>query len=334
MRCLIKKDTQIIPFNRVTIVSYGHRNSNYATIDVSKDVNTMSDIALIAYAYDQTVRIYASTTTELVETARLIHQTWPTATAAFGRFLTVSAMMGLMYKKGERLTLRIKGDGPIGSMTVEALPDGEVRGDISHPAVYLKYDDSSLSHKLNVGGAVGKGFLHVTKDLQMKEYFTSSCELQTGEIGDDFTYYFATSEQTPSSVGLGVLVDTDQSVRAAGGYILQLMPGVTESTISRIEAIIKNLKPVSTMIDEGMTPEDMITLLSDGTGKVIESHPVSYTCHCSKHGFARSLSALDEKTLAVLIEEDGEAQVVCHFCHRQYHFSKDELEKIKNARKR
>ncbi len=293
----------------------------------------MNDVALIAHAYDQTVRIYVSQTTELVETARLIHGTWPTATAAFGRFLTVSAMMGLMYKKGERLTLRIKGDGPIGSMTVEATPEGEVRGDIKNPAVYLKYDDPSLSHKLNVGAAVGNGMLHVTKDLQMKDYFTSSCELQSGEIGDDFTYYFATSEQTPASVGLGVLVETDQSVRASGGYILQLMPGVTDETIQRIEAIISSLKPVSTMIDEGMTSEDILNLLSDGTGEVIMRHPLSYACHCSKDGFARSLSALDDETMDVLIEEDGEAEVVCHFCHKQYHFSKTELETIKHTRK-
>ena len=293
----------------------------------------MHDIALIAHAYDKTVRIYVARTTGLVETAREIHQTWPTATAAFGRFLTVSAMMGLMYKKGERLTLRIKGDGPVGSMLVEANPDGEVRGDISNPAVYLKYDDPDKAHKLNVGAAVGQGFIHVTKDLAMKEFFTSSSEIQTGEIGDDFTYYFAVSEQTPSSVGLGVLVDTDQSVRASGGYIIQLMPDVTEETVKAVEKTISGLKPVSTMIDEGMTPEEMVDLLSGGTGTVIAEKPLGYVCHCSKDGFARSLSALDNETMDVLIEEDGQAEIVCHFCHKHYHFDKDELEMIKSSRK-
>jgi molecular chaperone Hsp33 len=201
----------------------------------------MPDYAVIAQAYDQTVRIYAAQTNELVETARTIHETWPTATAAFGRFLTVSAMMGLMYKDEERITLRIKGDGPIKHMLIEANPQGEVRGEIGNPHVYMVYEDGPKKGKLNVGTAVGRGFLHVTKDLRMRDYFTSSSELQTGEIADDFTYYFTLSEQTPASVGLGVLVDTDQSVLAAGGYILQLMPNVTDETIQHIESVISNL---------------------------------------------------------------------------------------------
>ena len=294
----------------------------------------MKDYALIAYAYDKSVRIYVATTTHLVEEARKIHETWPTATAAFGRFLTASAMMGLMYKKGERITLKIKSDGPISSMLVEANPEGEVRGEINNPQVYLKYEDGPKKGKLNVGQAVGNGFLYVTKDLNMKEYFTSSAELQTGEIGDDFTYYFALSEQSPSSVGLGVLVNVDMSVLASGGYILQLMPNVSDEVISHLESVIAKLPPISSLINDGKTPEEILNLLSDGTHQILEKKALSYTCHCSKEGFARSLSALDQDTMHDLIHEDEGAEIVCHFCHKKYHFDKSELEEINLKRKK
>ncbi len=294
----------------------------------------MNDYALIAYAYDKSVRIYVSTTTELVEKARQIHKTWPTATAAFGRFLTVSAMMGLMYKKGERITLKTKSDGPISSMLVEANPDGEVRGELNNPAVYLKYEDGPKKGKLNVGSAIGHGFLYVTKDLNMKEYFTSSAALQTGEIADDFTYYFALSEQVPSSVGLGVLVNVDQSVLSSGGYILQLMPNVKDETISHLESVISKLPPISSLINDGKTPEEILALLSDNSYQILEKKPLSYTCHCSKEGFKKSLSALDHDTMHDLIYEDEGAEIICHFCNKKYHFSKDELASIDRNRKK
>jgi molecular chaperone Hsp33 len=293
----------------------------------------MNDYALISYAYNKTIRIYVASSTHLVEEARRIHQTWPTATAAFGRFLTVSAMMGLMYKDDEKITLRIKGDGPIGSMLVEANTLGEVRGEILNPHVYLKYEEGPKKGKLNVGAAVGSGFLHVTKDLGMKDYFTSSSELQTGEIGDDFTYYFAVSEQVPSSVGVGVLVDTDQTVLASGGYILQVMPECQEETLVFLESLIPKLPPMSSLIQEGKTPEEILNLLANGTEQILSKHEISYTCHCSKDGFARSLSALDDPTLDSLIHEDGKAEIECHFCKKQYVFDKKELEEIKINRK-
>jgi molecular chaperone Hsp33 len=293
----------------------------------------MNDYALISYAYNKTIRIYVASSTHLVEEARRIHQTWPTATAAFGRFLTVSAMMGLMYKDDEKITLRIKGDGPIGSMLVEANTLGEVRGEILNPHVYLKYEEGPKKGKLNVGDAVGSGFLHVTKDLGMKDYFTSSSELQTGEIGDDFTYYFALSEQVPSSVGVGVLVDIDQTVLASGGYILQVMPECQEETLVFLESLIPKLPPMSSLIQEGKTPEEILNLLANGTEQILSKHEISYTCHCSKDGFARSLSALDDPTLDSLIHEDGKAEIECHFCKKQYVFDKKELEEIKINRK-
>jgi molecular chaperone Hsp33 len=289
----------------------------------------MKDYALISYAYNKTVRIYVANSTNLVEKARQIHHTWPTATAAFGRFLTISVMMGLMYKEDETLTLRIKGDGPIGVMLVEANSKGEVRGEIQNPNVYLVYEDGLKKGKLNVGSAVGNGFLHVTKDLNMKDYFTSSSEIQTGEIAEDFVYYFALSEQINSSVGLGVLVDKDQKVISSGGYILQLMPNVSEETITHLESVIANIPPVSELIHLKKTPEDILKILSSNTEEILAKREIKYHCHCTKDGFARSLSALDKKTMDELIDEDEKAEIECHFCKKKYVFSKNELIKIK-----
>ena len=294
----------------------------------------MKDYALISYAYDKTVRIYASTTTNLVEEARNLHHTWPTDTAALGRVLTVSAMMGLMYKEGERITVRIKGDGPIGPITVESSGSGEVRAEILNPEVYIKYEDGPKAGKLNVGAAIGKGFLFVTKDLNMREYFTSSSELQSGEIGDDFTYYFTLSDQIPSSVGVGVLVDIDQHVLASGGYILQLMPNCLEPTITHLEKLIAELPPVSSLIEQGQSPEDIIHLLADGTEEILSKRELAYVCNCSKDRFARSLAALDDQTLDELILDDEKAEVECHFCHKKYHYSKSDLLAIKQSRKK
>ena len=289
----------------------------------------MNDYLLISTAYEQSVRIYVACSTNLVEEARKIHQTWPTATAAFGRFLTASVMMGMMYKDKERITLRIQGNGPIESMLVEANTFGEVRGEIKNPNVYMKYEDGPKKGKLNVGAAVGQGFLHITKDLGMKDFFTSSAELQTGEIGDDFTYYFATSEQTPSSVGVGVLVNIDQKVKASGGYILQVLPNASEETIVHLEEIISHLPPISTLIDHGQTPEEILSILSSGTEKILTKHPISYQCHCSREGFKKSLSTLDDQTLHAIIHEDGQAEIECHFCKKKYLFTKEELIGIK-----
>jgi len=285
----------------------------------------MEDYVLIGHAYNKTVRIYTALTTKTVETAHVLHQTWPTASAALGRFLTASAMMGLMYKDNERLTLRIKGDGPIGSMTVEANGLGEVRADISNPEVYMTYHDGPKKGKLAVGKAVGEGFLFVTKDLLMKEYYTSSSTLQTGEIADDFTYYFTTSEQTNSSVGLGVLVNPDQSIQTSGGYILQLMPGVTEETIAEIETMISNLKPITTLYEAGETPETLFERLSKNTGVILDKRPIQYKCPCSYEGFLTSLSTLSDEALKPLADEDHGAHITCHFCKKEYNISESDI---------
>jgi molecular chaperone Hsp33 len=300
---------------------------------VERGLKKMKDYVLISYAYQKQVRIYVATSTYLVEEARRIHQTYPTATAALGRFLTISAMMGLMYKGDERITLRIKGDGPIGSMLVEANAKGEVRGEIQNGGVYLSYENGPNKGKLAVGLAVGRGFIHVTKDLGMKDYFTSSSEIQTGEIADDFTYYFTVSEQTPSSVGLGVLVGEDTHVLASGGFIIQVMPNATLETISILENILKEIKPVSTMIFEKMTPYDILNVLASGTEEILSKVEIKYHCPCSKEKFEKSLIALDEKTLEEMILEDEHAEIECHFCRKKYHFNKQELLSIQSKRK-
>jgi molecular chaperone Hsp33 len=285
----------------------------------------MEDYVLIGHAYNKTVRIYTALTTKTVETAHSLHQTWPTASAALGRFLTASAMMGFMYKDNERITLRIKGNGPIGSMTVEANGLGEVRADIANPEVYMTYHDGPKKGKLAVGKAVGEGFLFVTKDLLMKDYYTSSSDLQTGEIADDFTYYFTTSEQTNSSVGLGVLVNPDQSIQTSGGYILQLMPGVTEDTILQIEAIISTLEPITTLYEAGETPETLFHRLSNHTGLILDKKPITYACPCSYEGFLTSLSSLSRDALLPLADEDHGAHITCHFCKKTYHITEHDL---------
>lgn len=288
----------------------------------------MKDYCLISTAYNGEARIYVSYSKSLVEKARTTHGTWPTASAALGRFLTVSAMMGLMLKDNESITLKIEGDGPIEYMLVEANALGEVKGDIKHPEVYLTYNSGPKAGKLAVGKAVGAGYLHVTKDLNMRHNFTSSIELETGEIGDDFTYYFTSSEQTPSAVGLGVLVDTDQSIKHAGGFIIQLLPNASEQTISQIEHVLSSIQAVTELFEQGLTVSDITDLLSSGTSNKLSEHEIAYKCHCSRHKFLKSLEKLDAKTIQSFIDEDHGAEVVCHFCKTKYHFDVTELEKL------
>lgn len=285
------------------------------------------DSCLISLAYNKYARIYVSNTTNLVQEAKMIHDTWPTATAAFGRFLTVSAMMGLMYKGDENITLQIKSDGDIKQMIVKANTLGEVCGDILNPHVYYKYEDGLKKGKLNVGKAVGNGFLNIVKDLKMKDNFTSQIRLQTGEIADDFTYYFATSEQTPSSVGLGVLVDTNLNVKSSGGYILQLLPGCPDEVIDKIENTIKNIEPISKLISEGNSSLDILKLLSNNDYEIIEEKKLSYHCDCSKERFYKALQTLDNKSLEEMLDTDTN-EIVCNFCKKKYYFNKDDINNI------
>jgi molecular chaperone Hsp33 len=283
----------------------------------------MSDKLVKAYAYNGTVRIYASITTDLVNYAQKTHDLWPTSAAALGRLLTVSVIMGSMYKDDQELTIRVDGDGPIGGMVATTNAKGEVRGYVGNPHVFLQYD----SGKLNVGKAVGNGFIHVTKDLKVRDMFTSSSEIQTGEIGDDFAYYFTVSEQIPSAVGVGVLVNDDNKIIASGGFILQTMPGCKEETITKIEHIISNMESVSDLISNGVTQEEMISILANGEYQILEETPLTFSCDCSKEKFERGLISLGKQELKNLLNEET-IETSCHFCNKKYTFTKSEIKKL------
>ncbi|QLY40474.1 Hsp33 family molecular chaperone HslO [Hujiaoplasma nucleasis] len=285
----------------------------------------MNDYLVKAYAFNGTVRIYAATTTKLVEEARKIHQSYPAASAAFGRLLTTSLIMGAMYSEDQSLTIRVDGNGPIGKMITKVDAHGHVKGTLENPQVHYSYKD-----KLAVGMVVGnQGYIHVTKDLKIRDVFTSSSEIQTGEIAEDFTYYFAKSEQIPSSVGLGVLVNENNEVFASGGFILQVMPGVKEDTITQIEENISSMKPISELINDGKTPEEIIQEITKGDHEFVEEMPLSYQCDCSKERFENGLSTLDIKELDSMIDDLEPIEVTCDFCKTHYHFSIDEIKAIK-----
>jgi Disulfide bond chaperones of the HSP33 family len=286
----------------------------------------MKDYLQKAYAFDGTVRIYAAITTAMCDEAQRIHALWPTSCAALGRSLTIASIMSCTYKSNEHLSIKINGDGPIGQITIEAT-DGKVRGFVHNPGVYLSYQNG----KLNVGDAVGRnGFIEVIKDLHMRAPFASTCELVSGEIAEDFTYYFAKSEQIPSSVGLGVLMDPDGKVKAAGGFLLQVMPGCTEETLSKIEDILSNLKSCSTMIDAGYTAEQIIQEITQGDYELLETRELKYDCPCNKERFARGISSLGKKEIEDIIAQDHKASVTCNFCNKTYEFSEQELMNLLN----
>jgi molecular chaperone Hsp33 len=285
----------------------------------------MKDYLVKAYAFDGTVRIYAARTTNLVEEARQIHQTYPAASAAFGRLLTTSLIMGAMYSENQTLTIRVNGNGPIGTMITSVNAHGHVKGTVENPQVHYSYKD-----KLAVGMVVGnQGYIHVTKDLKIRDVFTSSAEIQTGEIAEDFTYYFAKSEQIPSSVGLGVLVNENNEVFASGGFILQVMPGVKDETITKIEEHIKEMKPISELIDAGKTPEEIVEEITKGDHEFVEEMPLSYTCDCHRDRFKKGLATLDNSELDSMIEDGEDIEITCDFCKKQYSFTVEDIQEIK-----
>ena len=284
----------------------------------------MSDVILRAVAGNAEVRIFVANTKELVQESFEKHHTSPVATAALGRLLTAGAMMGAM-QKGEKdlLTLKIKGDGPIGSITVTADALSRVKGYVGNPSVDIPLKKNG---KLDVSGAIGIGDLTVIKDLGLKEPYIGRTELQTGEIAEDLTYYFTLSEQTPSSVGLGVLVDRDYSVRQAGGFIIQLMPAATEDTISRLEKNLSGITSVTSLLDSGKTPEDILAMITDGMDFEITDHiEPSYYCNCSKERVQKALVSLGKEELTSMIEEGKTIEVHCDFCNRYYYFTVEEL---------
>ncbi len=290
----------------------------------------MNDHILIATAYHGEARIYVSYTKDLVEQARSIHQTWPTATAALGRLLTAAAMMSFFNKDDSQLTLRIDGDGPLESVVAEANYLGEVRGLVKNSEVYLK---DNKTNKLAVGKAIGNGFLTVIRNPGLKTAFTSSIELISGEVAEDLTYYFTTSEQTPSSVGLGVLIAPNNTVDEAGGFIIQLLPNASENTIIAIENALKEISAVTSYFKAGLTTLDLLAQLASNTQKILFKHDLIYRCGCDKQYYKKTLAKLDAETLNTLIKEDQGAEVVCHYCKTKYYFTATELQTILDHKK-
>ncbi len=285
-----------------------------------------NDYLIKSLAFNGQVRAYATQTTNTVSEAQRRHDTWATASAALGRSLTATVMMGAMLKGDAQITVRIAGDGAIGYILVDSNTSGQVRGYVANPHVHF---EANAQGKLDVARAVGtNGMLSVTKDLGLRDFFTGQVELVSGEIGDDFTYYFVSSEQVPSSVGVGVLVNTDNSIIAAGGFIIQLMPGVEEETIVSIEQRLKEIPPISQMIENGLTPEEMLENIL-GEVQVLEKLDVSFTCRCSRERIADALISLGAEEIQEIIEEEGQAEAKCHFCNEVYHFDVLELAKLK-----
>lgn len=280
-----------------------------------------------ATAADGQVRAFAASTRDTVEFARNVHNTSPVVTAALGRTLTAGAMMGAMMKGDQDiLTIKIEGDGPIGSVIVTADAAGRVKGYAANPQVMLPPNEKG---KLDVAGAVGIGVLSVIKDIGLKEPYVGQTILVTSEIAEDLTYYFATSEQTPSSVGLGVLMNRENTVRQAGGFILQMMPGAQESVIAALETRLAEISSVTSMLDEGLTPEGILErLLGDMGLEIQERTPVEFYCGCSKERFARGIASIQKQDIQEMVDEGKQIEVCCQFCSKAYYFSADELKEM------
>ncbi|WP_318582931.1 redox-regulated molecular chaperone HslO [Bacillus paranthracis] len=284
----------------------------------------MKDYLVKALAFDGEVRAYSVRTTNTVSEAQRRHDTWRTASAALGRSLTAGTMMGAMLKGDQKLTIKVEGNGPIGPILVDAHANGDVRGYVTNPHVDFEGTEQG---KLRVYQAVGtEGFVTVIKDIGMREPFIGQSPIVSGELGEDFTYYFAVSEQTPSSVGVGVLVNGDDSILAAGGFILQIMPGAQEETISFIEERLQKIPPVSTLIEQGLSPEELLyAVLGEDKVKVLETMDVKFNCTCSRERIESVLISLGKTELEQVREEEEETEVHCHFCNERYKFSKEDI---------
>lgn len=273
------------------------------------------------------IRVSFLNSKDIVNTAQGIHNTSPVATAALGRTLTMTAFMGSMLKSpDDKVTVFIKGDGPLGGIVATADGYGMVKGYVYNPLVDLPLNKQG---KLAVGTAIGKGYLSISKDLGLKEPYMGSVPLVTGEIAEDFTYYYAKSEQTPTAIALGVLVDTDLSAKEAGGYIVQLMPNADDETAKIIESNVRNLPPVTEMLSEGLTGEDIIKKVAEGFEmKFLDSSEYEYRCDCSREKIEKALISLGRDELTDIIETDGKAELTCQFCPKVYRLDKTELKEL------
>lgn len=290
----------------------------------------MSDYIVRATAAEAQIRAFACTTRGIVESARQAHNTSPVVTAALGRLLSAGAMMGSMLKgDDDLLTLQIKGSGPVQALMVTADSKGNVKGYANVPDVILP---ANAAGKLDVAGAIGAGTLRVIRDMGLKDPYVGQTLLQTGEIAEDLTYYFATSEQVPSSVGLGVLMERDNTVKQAGGFIIQLMPFAEESVINRLEQNLRGIASVTSMLDTGNTPEQMLEQLLAGLGcEIMETGPAAFSCNCGRERIEKALISLGKKELKEMIDEGQEIEINCQFCGKHYLFNIDELKELYQA---
>ncbi len=287
----------------------------------------MTDYIVRAMASNGQIRAFAATTRDLTEEARQIHNTSPVATAALGRLMCAGVMMGATMK-GEKdlITLSIKGDGPLGGLTVTADSKGGVKGYVNNPDFV---NPANFFGKFDVGGAIGYGTLTVIKDIGLKEPYSGQVGLMTGEIAEDLTYYFATSEQVPTSVGLGVLMNKENTVRQSGGFIIQLMPFASEEIIDKLEEKINTISSVTTMLDEGMSPEKILEyILGDMDLEITDKAPVKYSCNCSKERVRKAIISIGKKDIEEMIRDGKPIEVNCHFCNTNYEFSVEELKKM------
>ena len=291
----------------------------------------MEDKIIIATAKDGMVRIIAGITTNLVNEGSKIHECTPVAAAAFGRMLTAGALMGTTLKsEKELITLKINGNGEVNGITVTAHNDGSIKGFIGNP-----YVDRPLNEKgkLDVGGAIGTdGILYVIKDLGLKDPYIGQVPIQTGEIAEDFAYYFTVSEQTPSAVSLGVLVDKDLSIKAAGGFIVQMMPGADELLADIITYRLEEIPPITTLISEGKNIEEILEYIFDGMDlKILDSLKPEYKCDCSRERVEKALISIGKETLQEIYDDEKTEEIVCNFCNKKYEFTNKEIgEIIKN----
>ena len=284
----------------------------------------MNDYIVRATAGNGSIRAFAATTRDLVQHAREVHHTSPVASAALGRMLTAAAMMGTMLK-GDKdlLTLQVRGEGPLQGIVVTSDSKAQVKGYVFNPGVEVP---DLIPGKLNVSGAIGTGHMSIIKDIGMREPYAGKIELVTGEIAEDLTYYFAQSEQTPSAIGLGVLVETDTSIRRAGGFIIQLLPDATDEMIDRLEKKLATIPYVSDLLDMGATPEDILQMiLGDFDLKIMDKIPTTFYCNCTRERVEKALISIGKDELEKIIREDKKANLHCHFCSKEYDFNEEQL---------